>query len=347
MFKMTTWLWDWIKKNPLTEAQILGPAIAVGAVGGAVFFATMLMLFGGSVATDSTQTGPAGTGMGVAKYKSELAKPDPDVAEYAAIAEEIAASEGVTTDSTADLSPKLVAAMRKWTGIPDLFEDPDSYQTSVAWAMIGMTRNLNENWDGHVNLSGEAGVNCFTCHRGEPVPSNIWFKIAPGLEVAEGWGAVQNYATDQTVSTSLPHDALEKLLLEDGVIGVHDLEPRVYSDPTDPEFATWQDTERTYSLMNYFANSLGQNCVFCHNSRAFYDGAQVTPQWATAYEGIDMVQELNLDYLEPLEGLLPEHRLGPRYSDAPKAACKTCHKGYSKPLMGMDMLSDWPELAAN
>jgi len=109
--------------------------------------------------------------------------------------------------------------------------------------------------------------------------------------------------------------------------------------------AAIQNAERTYSLMNYFANSLGVNCVFCHNSRAFYDAAQVTPQWATASLGIAMVQELNLDYLIPLEEVLPPERLGPVHADAPKLACMTCHKGYQQPLQGTNVIADWPDLA--
>ena len=31
--------------------------------------------------------------------------------------------------------------------------------------------------------------------------------------------------------------------------------------------------------------------------------------------------------------------------DAPKAACKTCHKGYQQPLQGTNVIKDWPELA--
>jgi photosynthetic reaction center cytochrome c subunit len=42
---------------------------------------------------------------------------------------------------------------------------------------------------------------------------------------------------------------------------------------------------------------------------------------------------------------LPENRLGPIYADAPKAACKTCHKGYQQPLQGTNVIKDWPELA--
>ena len=33
------------------------------------------------------------------------------------------------------------------------------------------------------------------------------------------------------------------------------------------------------------------------------------------------------------------------YADAPKAACKTCHKGYQQPLQGTNVIADWPELA--
>jgi len=97
--------------------------------------------------------------------------------------------------------------------------------------------------------------------------------------------------------------------------------------------------------MNYFSNSLGKNCVLCHNSRAFYDPEQVTPQWGTASLGIGMVQEMNNDYLIPLGDVYPESRLGPKHGDAPKAACKTCHKGYQQPLQGANVIQYWPELA--
>lgn len=326
MFKFDMpWFPEWNQKNP---RDVYGPAILMGAAGGAVVVAVVLMLYGKQVATTSDQTGPAGTGMHQPKFNSDRAAVDPTVEAYG------------------DLTPSgdLLAAMRAWTGIPDLLEDPDNYQSKVALKMLEMTWNINTGWDGHV---GEGGVNCYTCHRGQAVPSGIWFKVSPGKEAMSGWAANQNLATAQTVSTSLPHDALEKLLLEDGQIAVHDLEPRVPSNPSDPEDRTWQDTERTFSLMNYFANSLGQNCTFCHNSRAFYDGAEVTPQWATASLGIEMVRELNQEYLVPLAGEYPPNRLGPKHGDAPKAACLTCHKGANKPLGGMDMVADWPQFTGD
>ena len=54
--------------------------------------------------------------------------------------------------------------------------------------MISMTQNINENWDGHVNANKEVGVTCFTCHRGQPVPSDIWFKITPVTKATAGLG---------------------------------------------------------------------------------------------------------------------------------------------------------------
>jgi photosynthetic reaction center cytochrome c subunit len=106
-----------------------------------------------------------------------------------------------------------------------------------------------------------------------------------------------------------------------------------------------QNAERTFSLMNYIDVSLGVNCVFCHNTRAFYDGGQVTPQWGTASLGIQMVQELNNDYILPAGDLLPPERMGAVNGDAPKVACMTCHKGYHKPLQGTNVIAPWPQLA--
>ncbi len=42
--------------------------------------------------------------------------------------------------------------------------------------------------------------------------------------------------------------------------------------------------------------------------------------------------------------MFPDYRLGP-LGDAPKLACKTCHKGAFKPLLGVSMLGDYLELA--
>jgi len=237
--------------------------------------------------------------------------------------------------------------MQEWTGIPTLFEGEENYQWVVARRMIQMTQNINENWVGHVQANAEVGVTCYTCHRGQAVPNNIWFRISPVNENVAGWSANQNRVTMVSNYTSLPSDYLETYLLPDAdgnyaQIAVHDLESRVQQQPGDP---LTQQAERTYAFMNYFSNSLGVNCVFCHNTRAFYDPGQVTPQWATASLGIIMVQELNLDYLMPLRDVYPPERLGPVYADAPMAACRTCHQGYQQPLQGLNVIANWPELA--
>ena len=349
------WYDKWVSDNP---KDIYGPAILIGAVGGAVLVAALLVTWGRPLPVEAVQTGPRGTGMSVTKFVSDRATPDPTAAAYASVAPvvpqpgdptaltAVPGAEPALGDLTAANYERLVNQMREWTGIPDLFAGEENYQTVVARTMIRMTQNLNENWDGHVNLSGEAGVNCFTCHRGQPVPTGVWFKITPVNKATAGWASVQNRTTVLSGSTSLPSDALEKYLLDGETIAVHDLESRVAQNVTDGSSPTWQNAERTFSLMNYFDNALGVNCVFCHNSRAFYDPGQNTPQWATAQLGIGMVQELNVDYMTPLQDVLPPERLGAQ-GDVPKIGCQTCHKGYQKPLGGMDMVSDWPELRAS
>ncbi|NSX53218.1 photosynthetic reaction center cytochrome PufC [Parasulfitobacter algicola] len=356
------WFDDWSEKNPI---DIYRPAILLGTVGGVVFVVALLVTWGQPLATESLQTGPRGTGMSVPEFKADLAKPDPSIIDYyteaaydpadsGELARDVYENVQVLGDVTEDNFNRLMNAMTQWVS-PDEgcaychagadegnYADDDLYTKVVSRRMIQMTQGINENWDAHVNANKEVGVNCYTCHRGQNVPSDIWFRISPVNENVEGWAANQNRATMVSQSTSLPSDALEQYLLNYEQIAVHDLDSRVDTQPGDP---TIQNTERTYSLMNYFSNSLGVNCVFCHNSRAFYDGAQNTPQWATASLGIVMVQELNNDYLVPLRDVYPPERLGPIFSDAPKAACATCHKGYQQPLQGQNMIADWPELA--
>jgi photosynthetic reaction center cytochrome c subunit len=362
------WFNDWNRDNP---TNIFGPAILVGALGGAVFVAILLVTWGQPFATASMQTGPRGTGMVVPEFKAALATPDPTIEEYYTeepyvpeggepLAKDIYQNVQVLGDLTEDNFNRVMNAMTQWVS-PDQgcaychgdvaieeYGNDDLYTKVVARRMIQMTQNINENWDGHVNAIKQVGVNCYTCHRGENVPSDIWFNISPVNEAAGSWAAVQNRATSISQSTSLPSNALEVYLTDYEAVNVHDLESRVAGIPNDEEVASIQKTEMTYSLMNYFSNSLGVNCVFCHNSRAFYAAAgENTPQWSTALLGRQMVIEMNQEYLIPLQDTYPPERLGPVYADAPKAACRTCHKGYQQPLQGMNVIADWPELATS
>ena len=235
---LPNWFNKWNADNP---TNIYGPAIAIGVVGGAVLVAAWLVSANQSSAVDSLQTGPRGTGMSVPEFKSDLGEPDPGIAGYMATRSDPLVPQGgeeLAGDARENVPPglegltvenydRLLAAMRQWTGIPNLFEDMDSYQTSVGYTMIGMTQNLNENWDGHVNANKEVGVTCYTCHRGQPVPSDIWFDISPVNERVEGWGAVQNRVTPLSSYTSLPSDALQTYLVDGESIKVHDLASRV------------------------------------------------------------------------------------------------------------------------
>ncbi|MHA7874932.1 photosynthetic reaction center cytochrome PufC [Roseivivax sp.] len=362
---MLGWFKNWNKDNP---TDIYGPAILVGTVGVAVAVAAVLVTVGQPAATKSLQTGPRGTGMSVPEFVSEVESPDPTIEAYFsqepippasedALAGDLYENVQVLGGVTDANFTRLMNAMTQWVA-PEQgcaychananegnYADDDLYTKVVSRRMIQMTQNINEFWAGHVNANEEVGVNCYTCHRGQNVPSEIWFKLTPLGDTMEGWGAVQNRVTPVSQFTSLPSDALEKYLLDGEMIGVHNYESHVDEGPEEEGVRSWQDAERTYSLMNYVSNSLGVNCVFCHNSRAFNDGAQVTPQWATESLGIQMVLEMNQDYLVPLEETYPENRLGPLHGDAPKAACKTCHKGYQQPLQGMNVIADWPELA--
>ena len=51
--------------------------------------------------------------------------------------------------------------------------DDRLYTKRVARVMLKMTRHINKDWQAHV---GTTGVTCYTCHRGQPVPANVWFK---------------------------------------------------------------------------------------------------------------------------------------------------------------------------
>jgi photosynthetic reaction center cytochrome c subunit len=203
--------------------------------------------------------------------------------------------------------------------------------------MLQMTKHINAEWQPHV---GATGVTCYTCHRGKNVPANIWFKD-PGPETARGMAgnhAGQNSPAPAVGFASLPFDPFTPFLEQDRGI-------RVVSTTALPEGnrQSIKQTEWTYGLMMHMSKGLGVNCTYCHNSRSFSAWDQSTPQRTTAWYGIRMVRDLNVDYLDPLLPVYPHNRLGP-LGDAPKTSCTTCHQGAAKPLLGASMLKDYPEL---
>lgn len=226
------------------------------------------------------------------------------------------------------------------------------YTKRVSRWMIQMTQHINNEWQDHV---AETGVTCYTCHRGNNIPVNVWWEdpkqhvsmlgYARGLDLA----AMQNVVNPQAEFASLPTGSFSAFLLGDDDIRVL----RQTSLPTEsvqPQpggdgLAGTKRTELTYALMMHMAGSLGVNCTFCHNTRSMGVWADSPPQRMTAWYGIRMTRELNVDYMEPTTPVLPPFRLG-ELGDAPKANCATCHQGVYKPMFGQSMLQDYPSLAA-
>ncbi|MEO8936375.1 MAG: photosynthetic reaction center cytochrome PufC [Burkholderiaceae bacterium] len=217
------------------------------------------------------------------------------------------------------------------------FADDNLYTKVVARKMLQMTQHINNDWKKHV---ANTGVTCYTCHRGNNVPTNVWFK-APDADQTRGmlgWKAGQNAPASQVGYASLPNDPFSKYIQGGEQI-------RVISTTALPEGPnpSIKDAESTYGLMMHMSKSLGVNCTYCHNTRSFAEWESSTPQRAIAYYGIRMARDLNNNYLTALNGVFPEYRLGPT-GDVPKLNCATCHQGAYKPLYGADILHGYPGL---
>jgi photosynthetic reaction center cytochrome c subunit len=253
----------------------------------------------------------------------------------------------VLGDVDADEFNRLMSAITEWVSPEqgctychaegEELSSDSLYTKVVARRMIQMTRHINAEWEKHV---GNTGVTCYTCHRGKPVPANIWF-YEEGPPMAEGLvgGATgQNRPAPSVGLASLPYDPFEPFLEHDNGI-------RVVSTENLPagNRQSIKQTEWTYGLMMHMSNALGVNCTYCHNSRNFMAWDQSNPARASAWYGIRMVRDLNADYLEPLRPVFPHVRLGP-LGDVAKVNCATCHQGAYKPLYGANMLQDYPEL---
>jgi photosynthetic reaction center cytochrome c subunit len=215
------------------------------------------------------------------------------------------------------------------------------YTKVVARRMLQMTQHINADWKTHVAATG---VTCYTCHRGEPVPANIWF-TDPGPETADEAGnhGGQNMPSPATGYTSLPYDPFTTFL-DSSTADANDI--RVISNTALPsgDRKSIKQTEWTYALMMHMSESLGVNCTYCHNSRSFASWEASAPPRVTAWYGIRMVRDLNHSYLDPLSSTFPPVRHGP-LGDNPKLNCATCHQGVYKPLFGNSMLKDYPQFA--
>jgi photosynthetic reaction center cytochrome c subunit len=221
--------------------------------------------------------------------------------------------------------------------------DDSKYTKVVARRMIEMTQRINSGWKQHV---AETGVTCYTCHRGNNVPKEVWYapkdrKYANSLL---GDLAGQNLAAKSVGLTSLPFDPFTPYLLESADIRVNGTEAMAMKGAAANRHSTKQ-AEHTYGLMVHMSESLGVNCTYCHNTRNFQSWEESRPQRVTSWHGIRMARDLNNDYLKPLTSVFPANRLGPK-GDVAKVNCTTCHQGAFKPLYGAPMAKDFPELQA-
>lgn len=221
---------------------------------------------------------------------------------------------------------------------PQNLADDGKYTKVVARRMIEMTQHVNADYTKHHNGTG---VTCWTCHRGNAVPANLWFTALPNKRSAGliGDDAGQNIAAASVGWTSLPYDPFTPYL---GGGKAPDI--RVYSStalPTGNRHSIKQ-AEHTYGLMMHMSGALGVNCTFCHNTNSFasWDGPV---QRVNAWYGIRMVGDLNKTYMTPLTASFPKSRLGPA-GDVGKIHCATCHQGVNKPVNGAKMAKDYPAL---
>lgn len=224
---------------------------------------------------------------------------------------------------------------------PNNLASDEKYTKIVARRMIQMTQAINSKWSAHVK---QTGVTCYTCHRGNAVPRYVWSMAdAAGAQPAStrlmGYKHGQDTPAATPAYASLPYDPFTPYLRGASNIRVQGRQPL----PSDTSHASIARTELTYGLMMHMSSALGVNCTFCHNSRAWSDWSQSSPQRVTAWYGIRMARDVNNEYISSLTSVFPAYRKGP-HGDVYKANCQTCHQGLNKPLGGVSMLKDYPDL---
>ncbi len=302
---------------------------------------------------ESVQRGPAGTGMVLIYNGDDLdnvvannAVPEasPQLPAGGPKASEIYQNVEVLGDLSIGQFTRLMTSITEWVSpeegcnychVAEGFHLDTKYTKKVARVMLAMTQRANQDYGDHV---GNAGVTCYTCHRGKNIPEYVWTTDPGGPHAAGITTAMQNIASEAAGNTSLPFDPFTPYFEQAQSI-------RVAGDTALPEGnnSSIKQTEWIYSLMMHFSDSLGVNCTHCHNTRAFSDWEQSSPERVKAWHGIQMVREMNTQFINRTTDWLPEHRKGP-LGDPLKVNCGTCHQGAYQPLLGANMINDYPTL---
>ncbi len=321
---------------------------------------------------DSVQIGYRGTGM-EQNYNARILAKNAALNKAPASAEP-ASSEGPRAGQVyqnvkvlGDLSvaefSRHMAAITEWVAPkegcaychnPANFADDGKYTKIVARRMVQMTQHLNTDWKQHVGAAdgklvehskAGPGVTCYTCHRGNPVPAQVWYQPGDRKYASNsimGDLAGQNIASQVVNYSSLPNDVFSPYLLGAQDIRVNGNEA-LRMTGAKQNMHTTKQAEHTYGLMVHMSQSLGVNCTYCHNTQSFQSWSNAPPARSTAWYGIRMARDLNVAYLEPLTSTFPANRLGPK-GDVAKVNCNTCHQGAFKPLYGAAMAKNHPEL---
>jgi photosynthetic reaction center cytochrome c subunit len=308
---------------------------------------------------ETTQTGFRGTAMGavvnprvVGPVEAAQTLPEPivavPVAAGAPLSKDTYQNVQVLGDLPATELTRTMLAITAWVAPKqgcaychapgEALSSDKLYTKVVARKMIAMTRHINADWKNHV---APTGVTCYTCHRGQPVPAQVWFTEplprSSGGATTESKG--QNHPSVQAGLTSLGLDPLTPYLLGNAPIRA----AGTTALPTG-HVASIQQTEGTFGLMVHMSKALGVNCTHCHNTRSHAQWPESPLTRTKAFHGINMARDLNNAYMVPLTPTFPANRLGV-LGDVAKVSCTTCHQGINKPLKGAPLLKDHPALA--
>jgi photosynthetic reaction center cytochrome c subunit len=311
---------------------------------------------------ETVQVGYRGTGMEQVynprllqqvAAKNQIGEVQPAADSSGPLAKDIYQNVQVLTDLSIGEFTRVMLSMTEWVAPADQkdctychnaenYADESKYQYQVARSMLVMTRDINSNYQAHVK---DTGVTCHTCHRGEPVPQYVWF-MDPGArkeKASIGTNAGQNTPVTALGTTTIAHSSLPYDPYSPFLLGAQEIRVGTTTALPSGNNASIKQAEWTFSLMVHMSNSLGVNCTYCHNSRAYGEWSESRPQRTVAWHGIRMARELNNEYLVPLTDTFPQHRLGPT-GDVAKINCQTCHQGVYKPYFGQSMAKDYPEL---
>ena len=348
----------------------LGPILLV--VGGVLFLAFVLLVPVWRLPPDGTQLGPNSASMvqfePTAAEAAEQNRPPaalPVVADDPRPATAAFKNVKVLTDVNAGDFMRLQNAMTAWVAPQqgcgfchagtDYASDAKPAK-QAARVMLAMTRHINTAWKSHVGgPSGADGVTCFSCHRGQPVPSEVWFQSPPnpGRPMIDKQEDYEERAI--TVRTFFPNEGYEEYLLQ-ATPGL----AQSYTALPSKETSSQIEVKRLYEMMMQMSDGVGVNCGYCHESRAFYDWRQSTPARWTGYSGMTLTRDINRNFILKLAQIMPEDRgrvgdartrlslpardTGPQIGNG-LADCATCHHGSPKPLAKLNLIRGFPALA--